>query len=178
MRQRNRLIASLAAGLVLSLAAALSVLAYGSQVAATISVTGPAGNVSCGTTSTIHALVKDTGGAVDTGVPVDWSFTSGNISGDHFSATPTTTNASGIATTTVTWACPSSSTKSNRVVHIDATTAVDISGSIAVTVTVKGLPSTSTDPTSGTSPIAVLAAAFAVIAGSWIILRRVSAARG
>ena len=51
-------------------------------------------------------------------------------------------------------------------------------GALAVTVTTKGLPSTSTDPASGTSTVAVLAAAFAVLFGSWIILRRVSAARG
>jgi hypothetical protein len=53
-----------------------------------------------------------------------------------------------------------------------------ILGSVAVTVTTKGLPSTSTDPLSGTSTAAVLAAAFAVLLGGWIILRRVSAARG
>jgi hypothetical protein len=177
MRQRTRPIA-FAASVVFSLLAAASVMAYDGQVAATISVTGPAGNQSCGTTSTIHALVLDTGGAPDTAVVVSWTFAGGNIAGDHFSPTSSTTNSSGIATTQVTFACPGSSVTSNRLVHIDATTAVDISGTLAVTVTVKGLPSTSTDPASGTSPFAVLAAAFAVIAGSWIILRRVSAARG
>jgi len=177
MQRRNRLVVGVVTGMILSLAAALSVLAYDGQVAATVSVTGPAGNQSCGTTSTIHALVLDSLGAPDTDVVVDWTFTGGNIAGDHFSPTSSTTNSSGIATTQVTFACPGSSVKSNRVVHIDATTAVDISGSLAITVTVKGLPSTSTDPAGGTSTLAVLAAAFAVIAGSWIILRRVSAAR-
>ena len=177
MRLRTRLIA-LAASAVFSLLATASVLAYDGQVAATISVAGPAGNVSCGTSSTLHATVLDTNGNPDTDVPVSWSFSSGDIGGDKFSPNPSITNSSGVATTTVTWACPASSTTSNRVVHIDATTVPDILGSIAVTVTVKGLPSTSTDPASGTSPLAVLAAAFAVIAGSWIILRRVSAARG
>ena len=123
MRQRNRLFVGVVAGAVLSLAAALSVLGYDGQVAATISVTGPAGNVSCGTTSTIHALVLDTLGAPDTAVAVDWTFNGGNIAGDNFSPTSSTTNSSGIATTQVTFACPGSSTTSNRVVHIDATTA-------------------------------------------------------
>jgi len=176
MRQRNRLLVGVMAGAVLSLAAALSVLGYGTAVAATISVTGPAGNQSCGTTSTVHALVLDTLGAPDTAVVVNWSFGGGNIAGDHFSPTSSTTNSSGIATTQVTWACPGSSTTSNRVVTIDAATG-EILGTITVTVTTKGLPSTSTDPASGTSTAAILAAAFAVLLGSWIILRRVSAAR-
>jgi hypothetical protein len=177
MRQRNRLVVGVVAGMVLSLAAALSVLAYGPQVAATISVSGPAGNQSCGTTSTLHALVLDTLGAPDTAVVVDWTFAGGSITGDHFTPNSSTTNSSGIATTQVTFACPGASVTSNRVVHIDATTAVDIVGAIAVTVTVKGLPSTSTDPAGGTSTLAILAAAFAVLLGSWIILRRVSATR-
>ena len=162
--------------MVLSLAAALSVLAYGSQVAATISVSGPAGNQSCGTTSTLHALVLDTLGAPDTGVVVNWTFAGGSITGDHFSPNSSTTNSSGIATTQVTFDCPGSSVKSNRVVTIDAANG-DVLGAITVTVTVKGLPSTSTDPAGGTSTLAILAAAFAVLLGSWIILRRVSAAR-
>jgi hypothetical protein len=177
MRQRNRLVVGVVAGMVLSLAAVLSVLAtYGSGVAATISVTGPAGNQSCGTTSTIHALILDTLGAPVTDVVVDWTFAGGNIAGDHLSPTSSTTNSSGIATTQVTFACPGSSVKSNRVVTIDASNG-GVLGSISVTVTVKGLPSTSTDPASDTSTVAILAAAFAVLLGSWIILRRVSATR-
>jgi hypothetical protein len=177
MRQRNRLFVGVVAGAVLSLAAALSVLGYLGQVAANITVSGPAGNVSCGTTATLHALVLDTLNAPDTAVAVSWTFNGGNIAGDKFSPTSSITNSSGIATTQVTFACPSSSTTSNRVVSIHATSGEAV-GSLAVTVTTKGLPSTSTDPVSGTSTAAVLAAAFAVLLGGWIILRRVSAARG
>jgi hypothetical protein len=176
MRQRNRLLLGVMAGAVLSLAAALSVLGYVAPVGATISVTGPAGNQSCGTTSIVHALILDDAGAPVTDVVVKWSFGAGNIAGDHFSVTSSTTNSSGIATTQVTWACPGSSVTSNRVVTIDAATG-ELLGTITVTVTTKGLPGTSTDPVSGTSTVAILAAAFAVLLGSWIILRRVSAAR-
>ena len=178
MRLRNRLVIGAVAGMILSLAAALSVLAYYGQVVATVTVSGPAGNVSCGTTSTVTAFVQDTNGNPVTDRAVNWTFTGGNIAGDKFSAASSTTDSTGHASVHVTFACPGSSTiASNRVVHVQAMSD-EILGSVAVTVTTKGLPSTSTDPLSGTSTAAVLAAAFAVLLGGWIILRRVSAARG
>ena len=177
MQQRNRLLVGMVAGAVLSLVAALSVLGYGGAVATNITVSGPGGNVSCGTTATLHALVLDEVGAPDTAVAVVWTFNGGSIAGDKFVPTSSITNGSGIATTQVTFACPGSSTTSNRVVHINGAVG-ELVGPVTVTVTTKGLPSTSTDPASGTSTVAVLAAAFAVLFGSWIILRRVSAARG
>ena len=172
MRQRNRLFVGVVAGAVLSLAAALSVLGYHGQVPHTVSVTGPSGSVSCGTTSTIHALVLDTAHNPDTVQSVTWMFTGGSVAGDKISPTSTTTDSNGNTSTVVTFACAG-----NRVVHIQAT-AGDVLGSISVTVTAHGLPGTSTDPASGTSTAAILAAAFAVLLGGWIILRRVSAARG
>ncbi len=177
MRLRNRLLVGVAAGMILSLAAAISVLGYYGQVVATVTVSGPAGNVSCGTTSTVTAFVQDTLGNPDSDVTVYWSFTGGNIAGDKFVPLTSVTNAQGIATTRVTFVCPGSNTPaSSRLVHIQGF-ADAITGSITVSVTTHGLPSTSTDPAGSTSTLTVLAAAFAVLLGSWIILRRVSAAR-
>ncbi|MHB8672269.1 MAG: hypothetical protein ACYDAK_01155 [Candidatus Limnocylindrales bacterium] len=191
MRQWNRLRVGMVAGVVLSLAAAISVLGYAGQVPTTITVTGPAGNVSCGTTSNVQAFVQDTAGNPDTDQNVIWSFVSGNIVGDKISPTSTTTDSHGNTTTLVTFACPGKASlpaltaaivlgpllaASDRIVTIQAT-AGSASGTISVTVAAGGLPSTSTVPASGTSTVALLAAAFAVLFGSWIILRRISAAR-
>ena len=177
MHQRSRMvIAAGVTGLILWLAAAMAALGYLGQVAGTITLSGPAGNVSCGTTATVHAHVLDTNGNPFTGEVITWSFNGGNIAGDTFSPTSSTTDSSGNATTQVHFACPSSSTKSNRVVNIQAA-AGEVVGSLTITVTVKGLPSTSTDPVGGTPTAAILAAALAVLLGGWIILRRVSTAR-
>lgn len=177
MDQRIRMvIAAGVTGLILWLAAAMAALGYAGQVAGTITMSGPAGNVSCGTTSTVHAHALDTNGNPFTGEVITWSFGGGNIAGDKFVPPTSITDANGNATTQVTFACPSSSTKSNRVVNIRAA-AGEAVGSLTITVTVKGLPSTSTDPLGGTPTAAILAAALAVLLGGWIILRRVSTAR-
>jgi hypothetical protein len=176
MHQRRRWLAGVTAAAFLCLAAATAALGYSGQVAGTIALSGPAGNVSCGTSSTVHAHILDTNGNPFTGEIVIWSFNGGNISGDKFTPASSTTDSSGNATTSVTFACPSSSTTSNRVVDIQGVSGEAV-GSLAITVTVKGLPSTSTDPVGGTSTAAVLAAALAVLLGGWIILRRLSAAR-
>jgi len=178
MQPHKRLIVGALAGVILSLAAALSVLAYYGQVVATVTVSGPSGNVSCGTTATVVAFVQDTNGNPVTDRTVYWTFTGGNIAGDKFSVATSMTDSTGHATVKVTFACPGSATiASTRVVHIQAMSDA-ILGSITVTVTTHGLPSTSTDPASSTPLVADLVAGFGVLFGSWIILRRVSAARG
>src|SRR5664279_3586232 len=119
MRPRNRLIIGAAAGMILSLAAALSVLAYSGQVVATVTVSGPAGNVSCGTTTTVIAFVQDTNGNPVDGRAVSWSFLSGNIPGDKLSVASSMADSTGHATVKVTFACPGTTTiASTRVVHI------------------------------------------------------------
>jgi hypothetical protein len=176
MHQTRRTAVGLAAAILLCLTAANAALGYDGQVAETITMSGPAGNVSCGTSSTIHAHIVDTNGNPFTGEIITWSFNSGNIVGDRLSPTSSTTDASGNATTLVTFGCPGSSTTSSRVLDIQGVSGEAV-GSLTITVTVKGLPSTSTDPLGGTSTAAVLAAALAVLLGGWIILRRLSAAR-
>lgn len=176
MHHRRRWLAGVTAAVFLCLAAATAALGYDGQVAGTVTMSGPAGNVSCGTSSTVRAHILDTLGNPFTGEVITWSFNGGNIAGDKLVPASSTTDSSGNATTKITFACPSSSTTSSRVLDIQGVSGEAV-GSLTITVTVKGLPSTSTDPLGGTSTAAVLAAALAVLLGGWIILRRLSAAR-
>ena len=178
MQHRNRLFVGAAAGILLALAAVVSVLGYTGQVVATVTVSGPGSNVSCGTSTTIIAYVQDVNGNPVDGRAVSWSFLSGNIPGDKFSVASSITDSTGHASVKVTFACPGTATiASTRVVHIQALSDT-IAGPITVTVTTHGLPGTSTDPASSTPLVADALAGFGVLFGSWIILRRVAAARG
>lgn len=140
-------------------------LGYAGQVAATVSVSGPSAQQSCGVDIAVSALVQDAQGTPVDGQSVAWSFNSGSISGDKFTATPTTTNSAGVATTHVVLACTA------HTVVIGAV-AGEASGTVAVTTTGKGLPRTDVATASGTSGIAVVLAALAVLIGSGTILRR------
>jgi hypothetical protein len=147
---------------------AAAVVAYAGQVAATVQMSAPSGPQPCGTPITITAVVQETGGALIEDQPVDWSFVSGNVTGDTILTATSTTNASGVATTRVQFAC------SPHGVVLGAT-ADDVTGTVAVTVSGEGLPRTDTAPAS--SLPAMLLAALAVIAGSGTILRRLASDR-
>lgn len=168
MQFRRTPLGGLVAGLLLTLAFAATALGYAGQVAATVTVTGPAGLQACGTPVTLSARVQELGGAFIEGQPVTWSFISGNLAGDKILTTTSTTNADGVATTRVQFAC------SPHSVTIGAV-ADDASGTVVVGVSGEGLPST--DTVSGTSFAAIALAALAVLLGSGMMLRRFALAR-
>jgi hypothetical protein len=165
MRNRTAPLAGLIGGLMLALALAATVAAYAGQVAATVEVTGPSGPQACGTPITVSALVQETGGALIEGQSVDWSFESGNVTGDSIIRATSTTNASGIASTTVQFACSPHSVVLNAVA--DETT-----GTATIAVSGEGLPRTDTAPASSSLGIAL--AALAVLVGSGMMLRRLA----
>ena len=165
MRSRFTPLHGLLGGLLLSMVVVASVSAYAGQVAATVEVSGPSGPQSCGTPITVTALIEDISGDPIEGQPVAWSFASGNVSGDQILDASSTTNASGIATTRVQFAC------SAHTVSVEAL-ADDATGTAVITTSGKGLPRTDTAPASAFP--AMLLAALAVLLGAGTILRRFS----
>jgi hypothetical protein len=159
---------ALIAGAALALALSATVLAYAAQVVAALTVSGPGGSASCGTPITLRATALETGGAPIEGQPIDWAFTSSPSNQDRINSTPTITNASGVASTTVTLAC----VVGDRTV---TATGDAVNASAVLGVTSAGLPGTSTGidvGPLGKLPLATIAAILAVLAGSGIILRR------
>lgn len=163
MRSRFTPLRGLAGGLLLSMVVAATVVGYAGQVAGIVGVSAPSGPQPCGTPIAISALVQETGGALIEDQSVDWSFSSGSVTGDSILTATSTTNASGIATTKAQFAC------SPHTVVIGAV-ADEISGTVVVDVSGKALPRTDTAPAS--SFPAMLLAAIAVLIGSGTILRR------
>ena len=167
MKLRNRLLAGLAAA-ALVLIAASTAFGYAGEVAGAVTISGPGGTIKCGVPITITATIVDKNGKPIAGQPVDWTFGSTVSSADKINTTPTTTDANGVATTTVTLACVAG----NREIRA---TADNISGGAVLGLTASGLPRTSTVPDgapTGTPPIATLFAALAVLAGAGIMVRR------
>ncbi len=166
--RRFRAATALFGGSLLALVAAVTVFGYAGQVAATVQVSSPSGPQACNTPITVTALVKDAAGSPISGQPVAWAFVSGNITGDKVLLTPTTTNASGIATTHIQLAC------SPHGLVLGATADQSI-GTTAITASGKTLPRTDTAPAS-TLP-SMLLAGLAVLAGMGLMLRRLAADR-
>ncbi len=168
MRNRTSSVIGLIGGLTLALALAATVAAYAGQVAATVEVSGPSGAQACGTPITVSALIQETGGGLIEGQPVAWSFESGNVSGDSVLTATSTTNASGIASSKLQFACSPHTVVLNAV-------ADEITGTATIVVSGEGLPRTDTAPTP--SSLGMLLAAVAVLVGSGVILRRLALAR-
>lgn len=168
MRSRSTPLFGLLGGMLLAMIAVASVAAYAGQVAATVEVSGPSGAQACGTPITITAVIQDVDGNLIDGQPVAWSFVSGNLSGDKILDTSSTTDADGVATTQVEFACSPHSVTIGAVA--DAS-----SGSVVVSTSGEGLPRTDTAPQSS-MPLMLLAA-LAVLIGSGTILRRFAADR-
>jgi hypothetical protein len=145
-----------------------TVLAESQPGTGALTVGGPSGTLQCGVPLTVTATLVDASGNPIAGQSVDWSFTSSPSSADKINSTPTTTNASGVATTTVTLACVVGS----RTVTATAGT---ISAGAVLGITSGGLPNTSTTPGGspvGNLPIATILALLAVLAGGGIMVRR------
>jgi hypothetical protein len=111
----------------------------------------------------VTATIEDIDGNPIEGQPVTWSFLSGNISGDTILDTSTTTNANGVATTQMRFACSPHSVTFQA--QADAATGTGVLG-----ITGEGLPRTDTATESSFPAMAL--AALAVLIGSATILRR------
>jgi hypothetical protein len=105
MKSMRSLAAGSAAALLLVCFATSAAVAYQGQVVNQVIVTGPSGTISCDTPLTLTATVLDSHGLPVDNLAVVWTFGAGQVTGDQISATSTTTNASGVTTTTVTLAC-------------------------------------------------------------------------
>src|SRR5437762_3414142 len=87
-----------------------SVSAYQGQVAANVTVTGPAGTVTCGQGYDIAATVFDTNGAKIAGQTVTWSEIAKPLTAiDTIAPASSVTDVNGIAHTTVTFGPPDGS---------------------------------------------------------------------
>jgi len=168
MRHHLHTIAAILGGTALALVATVSVFGYAGQIAATVAMSAPSGPQTCGLPLTISATVQETGGALISGQPVAWSFSAGNVAGDKILTANSTTNANGVATTRIELACSAHSVTV-------AAVADEITGTVVVQSSGKGLPRTDTAPTS--SFLAIALAALAVLVGSGAILRRMSLGR-
>ena len=168
VNNRSRWLA-LIAGISLALAMGISqVAAVSGNLAASLTVSGPSGTVKCGTPITLRVTVLNATGQPIASQPVDWAITATPSSKDTVNATPTITNASGVATTTVTLDC----VVGQRTV---TATADGSSGGFVLGVTSAGLPGTTTTVDGsplGNLPIAPIAAFLAVLAGAGIIVRK------
>jgi len=173
MKHRSQWLAGLAA-VALALITSATAFGYAAEVAGAVTVAGPGGTLTCGVNITVTATVVDASGKLIAGQPVAWAFTSTPSTADKINTTPTTTNASGVATTTVVLACVAGS----RTIRA---TADAVSAAAVLSVTAAGLPNTSTLP--GETPaqnlpvIGTLLAVLAMAAGGVLALRRISFSR-
>jgi len=173
MKHRSQWLAGLAA-VALALITSATAFGWSGTGAGAVTVAGPGGTLTCGVNITVTATVVDAAGKLIAGQPVAWAFTSTPSTADKINTTPTTTNASGVATTTVVLACVAGS----RTIRA---TADAISASAVLSVTAAGLPNTSTLP--GETPaqnlpvIGTFLAVLAMAAGGVLALRRISFSR-
>jgi hypothetical protein len=105
MRMGRSLAAGGFAALLLLGVGASAAFAYQGQVANLVTVTGPSGTTACNTPLTLTATVLDSHGLPVDNLAVVWTFGAGQLTGDQIVPTSTTTNASGVTTTTLTLAC-------------------------------------------------------------------------
>ena len=170
MKHRGRLIAGLSAVL-LALITAATAAGYTGQVAASITI-AVKDSSACGQPTTVTATILDAAGKPVAGQSVDWALVTTLSSSDKVNKTPTTTNSSGVATTTVTLACVGGS----RPVRA---TAGAVSAQVVLGVTVGGLPNTSTLPVETApgqaAPLLATILALAFAAGGGLTLRRLAA---
>ena len=173
MKHRTRWLAGLA-GVALALVTSVTAFGYAGQVPAAVTIAGPGGTIQCGVALTVTATIVDSTGAPISGQAVAWSFTSTPSSADKINKTPTTTDASGVATTTVVLACVAGTR------HLGAVAGA-VRASAVLGVTGAGLPNTSTmpgeTPAPGSPLIGTLLAVLAMAAGGVLALRRIAFSR-
>ena len=173
MKLRSQWLAGLAA-VVMACTLAATAFGYSGEVAGAVTIARAGGTIQCGVNLTVTATVLDAAGKAISGQPVEWSFTSTPSSADVIKRSPTNTNASGVATTTVVLACVAG----NR--HLRAVADAVSAGSV-LGVTAAGLPNTSTvpgeTPAQGLPLIGTLLAVLAMAAGGVLAFRRISLSR-
>ena len=170
MKHRSRLLGGLGAG-VLLLVSATAALGYAAQVAGTVTIT--TGPITCTAPVVITATVLETGtNSPIEGQTVNFGFQT-SVTGDTISANTAVTNASGIATVTVTLAC----TPGNRTIF---GVADDVRGSGVLGLTFSPAPSASSAPAAGLpntstggSEIPALIAAVVALGSGGFVLRSV-----
>jgi len=148
MKLGHRFAASGVAALLLLSVVAPAVMGYAGQVANQITVAGPAGTLVCNTNLTVTATVLDAGGNPVDNRAVVWTFGAGKVTGDQIVTASTTTNATGVATTTVKLAC----VVGNRTV---IATSAPSTGQVVLGITATGLPPTGTTPPTPMWPYAL-----------------------
>jgi hypothetical protein len=172
MKRRTWWVSTLVAVAVL-LAASATAFGYQRQVKGSVTV---AGKVTCGAPFTLTATFVDANGKPVAGEAVDWTFLVGDTS-DKINKTPTTTNADGVATTTVTLRrVTTPRTVQATAGTVQATAVLNASCGRSGGV----LPNTSTLPTEAPSqdaPLAALALVAVVFAGGLSVRRLASAHR-
>jgi len=168
MKHRSRWLGGLT-GVGLILATSTAVFGYAGQVAGTVTVT--TGPVVCTAPVAVSATVLETGtGSPIEGQLVTFAFTASQT-GDRFTSVTATTNAMGVASTTVSLAC----TPGTRTI---VAVADDVRGEAVLGLTLtpaparpaSGLPNTST----GGAEMPALLAALVAAASGGILLRRYS----
>ena len=148
MKLGHRFAASGVAALLLLSVVAPAVMGYAGQVANQITVAGPSGTLVCNTNLTVTATVLDAGGNPVDNRAVVWTFGAGKVTGDQIVTASTTTNATGVATTTVKLAC----VVGNRTV---IATSAPSTGQVVLGITATGLPPTGTTPPTPMWPYAL-----------------------
>ncbi len=165
MKLPQRVGVAITAAVLLTALGAAGVLGYGGQVSCQVSVAVSSGALAAGSPATVSATVRDANGKPVAAVPVDWSITSGSQPGDTISPATTTTNAAGVATTTVTLADVPGSRSVVAVASQTSVCGADVSSG-AVLGIAGGLPNTSTDTgSSGTPAWGLVIVALAALAG-------------
>ncbi len=170
MKRRTRWLAGFSAVL-LALGVAATAAGYTGQVAGSITI-AVKGSSACGEPTTVTATVLDAAGKPFAAESVAWALVTTLSPQDKVNKTPTTTNSHGVATTTVTLACV------NGPRPLQAT-AGEVSAQAVLTVTVSGLPNTSTLPAGGPSipagsSVAIFLVALAFVVGAGVTLRRLA----
>jgi hypothetical protein len=167
-----------AAGLLLALAAPI-VAAYEAEVPQSVTVTAPTGTLPCRSAFPVSATILDTSGTAVPGVEVTWTLKTVVSSQDAIVDVTTTSDANGVATTSVYLDC----IVGERQVEARAGTAIGgavlgitTAGVAAGTGGTGGLPNTSTPP-SQTPPLMLAVAGFAVVLGGVMGIRSIVAQR-
>ena len=183
MRLGRRFAAVGVAAVLLLSVAASATFAYQGQIVNQVTVTGPAGSISCGVPLTLHATLLDSNGVAVDNRAVVWTFGAGHVTGDQIGQPSTTTNALGVATTTVTLAClvgnrtivATAGSSSGQTVLILGQIVGGATGSPAAGTTTTPPPTAGSSPTgiiNGSTPMWVL-----VFLGACLLLLLILVAR-
>jgi hypothetical protein len=173
MINRRRWLAAFAA-LTLAVLAAGTALGYAGEIAYSVVVSGPSATIKCNTNVTVTATVRDKNNKLIAAQPVTWSWVSRVSGKDVINTIHSTTNAKGVAKTTVNLACVPGSRRIRA-------KADDVHNGTVLNVTAAGLPRTSTLAPSMPAPaeplLGTLLALLALAGGGGLALRGALARR-